>query len=861
MKSGPALTCRDEQRRHAVRAAKNLNGLDFLEVSPDQRTLSVFFLGKAPGELKPENVVIQGCRRGAREVRVQGELHFCLVDDQERDDCLQIRVDRPGDFSPYTLCLVETDAEGRPTGRPFPGFDPRYACLEFSFKVDCPSDLDCKDERACAPEPRQEPEINYLAKDYAGFRQLILDRLALTMPEWRERHVPDLGIALVEVLAYTGDHLSYYQDAVATEAYLDTARLRTSVRRHARLVDYPMHEGCNARTWVCVETDADITLRTEDFFFVTGFDGAPPAGRPLGRDDLRDVRRESYEVFEPMAAGGSVELRRAHNEILLYAWEDRECCLPRGALRATLRDEWLVEKPKPEPKYPSHDDDCEPPEAEPRRRRLDLSKGDLILFEEVIGPETGDPADADLSHRHVVRLTQVEAGVDALKDQPVVEVEWAREDALPFPLCISAVGGPECRRLERVSVARGNVFLADHGETIHEELGTVPAGEPDDHCEGEGRKSEVPQIAGRFKPALQWAPLTFRQPLPAHADRVPAARLLAQDPRRALPQVSVAAQPAPFGDPEWSARRDLLASGPDDQHFVAEVDDGGRAHLRFGDDEMGDAPLAGTAFGATYRIGNGPSGNVGAESIRFFVLPDMVLSGVSLTPRNPLPARGGTLPEPVAEVRLLAPHAFRQELQRAVIADDYARLVERDFPGRVQRAAATLRWTGSWPEVLVAVDPQSGEGDVDRLLGEIRRVLHRYRRIGHDVVVKPAVSVPLDVGLKICVRPHFLRGHVEAALLDVLGNRALPGGRRGFFHPDNLTFGQGIALSRLIALAQAVEGVESVEVEVFERLGKGPQGEIESGFLPLGALEIARLDNDPRFPDHGKLRLTMRGGR
>ena len=66
--------------------------------------------------------------------------------------------------------------------------------------------------------------------------------------------MPDIGVALVEVLAYVGDYLSYYQDAVATEAYLDTARQRISVRRHARLVDYRMHEGCNARAWVTVES-------------------------------------------------------------------------------------------------------------------------------------------------------------------------------------------------------------------------------------------------------------------------------------------------------------------------------------------------------------------------------------------------------------------------------------------------------------------------------------------------------------------------------------------------------------------------------------------------------------------------------
>src|SRR6185503_18097601 len=125
------------------------------------------------------------------------------------------------------------------------GVDPRYDRAEFAFRTDCPSDLDCKPECVCEPPAFPEPDINYLAKDYASFRQLILDRLAVIMPDWRERHVPDIGVMLVEVLAYAADYLSYYQDSVATEAYLDTARQRISVRRHARLIDYRMHEGCN----------------------------------------------------------------------------------------------------------------------------------------------------------------------------------------------------------------------------------------------------------------------------------------------------------------------------------------------------------------------------------------------------------------------------------------------------------------------------------------------------------------------------------------------------------------------------------------------------------------------------------------
>ena len=61
-------------------------------------------------------------------------------------------------------------------------------------------------------------------------------------------------MVLAELIAYVGDQLSYQQDAVATEAYLDTARSRISLRRHALLVDYHVHDGCNARAWMHAST-------------------------------------------------------------------------------------------------------------------------------------------------------------------------------------------------------------------------------------------------------------------------------------------------------------------------------------------------------------------------------------------------------------------------------------------------------------------------------------------------------------------------------------------------------------------------------------------------------------------------------
>jgi predicted phage baseplate assembly protein len=1058
--------CRDDTtRRQAIRATEGkqdgLNGIDYIEVSEDQRTLTVFFLLKAPEqELQPGNVRIDGGRR-VRNIRVL-DVTFCRNEDPERDDCMRVKVDKPGDFSTYTLCLVETDEYGRPTETPLDKFDLRYVCVDFSFKANCPSDLDCPVD-TCPPGVLDEPEINYLAKDYASFRQLILDRLALIMPDWQERHVPDIGIALVEILAYAGDYLSYYQDAVATEAYLGTARQRISVRRHVRLVDYQMHEGSNARTWLLVESSDDVSLDPQDTYFITGYnDALAVSSTMLMKENLQGIPSSDYEVFEPLivesillqprelkdpaslviklrdakaavssylrgqftaglqqllgqydpsnppsdtllgalitelnrliqhgnlsdqqrfaqvtlspetsqliqgmlkgeginlpllnrlllddaypqelANSQEIQLYEAHNKIPFYTWDEQECCLPRGATTATLRDEYVPvpspgvettqeqkqsgdapssarqsstrkgkdkaqqEPPKDTPYSP------EPEQPAESERKLHLQVGDVLIFEEVLGPKTGNPADADPTHRHAVRLTRVERASDKLHTPavPVVEIEWGIEDALPFPLCLSDRGSPDldCKLLENISIARGNVILVDYGQTEEEDLDPVHKEKTVARCECGGIVGDVEVIPGLFRPRLQQAPITFSEPLPTDAPffqpQIPdadkpvsltsARRLLLQDPRKALPWIKLTSTPPPpppedtdhpagdkdkdedeheeteaesGGTPqgtdnktEWFVRYDLLSSGSDDYDFVAEIDNDGFAHLRFGDGELGRKPEAGTIFHASYRTRNGPAGNVGAETISRTVFRKTLLSGATLQPRNPFAVHGGTDQEPLSEVKLFAPHAFRTTLKRAITAEDYARLAGR-YPG-VQRAAATLRWTGSWYEALVVIDPLGSEEADQALIDGVTAYLEGYRRMGHDLLVVPAHYVSLYIEMTICVQPHFLRGHVEAALLDLFSNRILPNGKRGFFHPDNLTFGQGIAVSKLVALAQSVAGVQSVKVTRLERLFEGSNGELDQEFLPLRLQEIARLDRDPSFPEKGRIVFKMEGGR
>jgi hypothetical protein len=821
--SGDALACGGKQRRLALFGNDCWNGIDYLDVDCDQHSLCVHFFGAAPRGLTPANIRIEGGRRvqGIRALSVSVD----DSDDPERDDCLHIALDKFGDFSVYRLCLVNAP----PRGGALEHIDPRYACLDFSFKRDCPSEFDCKSEPACVPEPAAAPEISYLARDYQSFRQLMLDRLALILPDWRERHVPDLGITLVELLAYKADMLSYYLDAVATEAYLDTARLRTSVRRHLRLLDYRLHEGCNARAWLALTTDAPHAVLPADVSFATA---APALARINGSsivpvDAALRLPAGSYLAFQPVLqpCATVIDVYQARNAIAIYTWGDTECCLVQGATRATLLDD---------------------------ERALRLAAGDVLIFQEELGPDTGRAADRDPSHRHAVRLTRVCESSDGLLGHQVLEVEWAAADALPFALCLSIRrASPDCDRKDGISIACGNVILVEHGVPVVEDCGAPGEGASAGDCACEGSIVEMAPSALPFHPRLGSAPLTHSV---AVAWDAPATLVMAQDPYQAAPRIWLDG-----GGQRWDPRADLLDSDWADDHFVADIDDDGGATLRFGDGELGAMPAAGTPFSAHYQVGNGADGNVGAEAISVIVYRSKLVDGVSFAARNPLPAQGGLAPEPVAQAKQNAPDAFRLVLQRAITADDYATLAQRD--ARISRAHAELRWNGSWYEAVVALDPLGRSGAGAALRGSVAGQLERYRRIGHDLEVNEARYVPLEVAFEICVRPHYVPGHVLAALADVFSNRRLADGTLGFFHPDRLTFGGAINASALIGAAQAVDGVQSVCLTALHRYGEEPDTELADGRLVLRPGEIAQLDNDPDFPEHGKLTITPGGVR
>jgi hypothetical protein len=844
--------CCDLRRLEVLKTSGSANAIEFIEVldlaspagAPRQQTLFVRLL--RPGfALTPDNLRIDGGERigqvgivwCAPAIALPPQAEPGLIDSvDDLAHTLVIRTDSSGDHSIYTLHLLANSGSTQPPA----GFDPRLSTIGFSFKVECPSDFDCKPSCPCPETPRSKPDIDYLARDYQGFRRLMLDRLSLLTPGWSERSAADLGMMLVETLAYAADNLSYRQDAIANEAYLATARQRISIRRHARLVDYFLHEGCNARAFVHVDVAGSHVVLPQGSMLLTKTSGLDATVKP-----------DSPQLDDAIAAGALV-FETAHrvvfdeqlNQLAFYTWGDDACCLPRGATRATLRGH-----------VPA------------------LAIGDILILQEVVSPTTFDADDADASHRWAVRLTEVVPDVDPsgqLFDEPaadapvaITEIAWDAADALPFPLCLTVAARPGLQ----ISVAMGNNVLADHGRTVtDEDIGNVPhsriaalattAGS----CCDKNPPSPVPP---RFRPVLAQSPLTHGFDLaallavPNVEDQPwwPASSLLVIDPREATPRLPKLAGKLGSVDTLWTVQHDLLASAADATDVTVEVGDDARARLRFGDDISGKRPDVDTAFTATYRYGNGAVGNVGAEAIAHVVSN---LAGSFLAVRNPLAAAGGVDPEDIEAARRDAPEAFRTQ-ERAVTPADYAAVAERRPD--VLRAAASFRWTGSWYTVFTTAERFDGLALDTPFTTKLRRHLERFRMAGVDLDVNAPRYLPLDVALHICVLADYFRADVLHAVQQVLSSDVLPDGTLGVFHPDNFHFGEPVYLSRIVAAAQAVEGVEAVRVDRFEPLGVQGGSTLADGVIPVGALQIAQLANNPNFRERGRLTLQAGGGK
>lgn len=814
-----------EARRVLVTGRRDLDGIDFIEVIASQRTLLVYLLnGPVPADWDRDRVSISGGVRPDPRINPVGiEWAYPALavtgdprppgvteDDQGLVDqalsrahaiperALVVRTTTSGDWSPYTLELTgDADlGDGRRLDGPL-----RQAT--FSFTVDCPSDLDCAAAPAPAPPALPSTVPDYLARDADALLTRLTDRFAALLPGWTDRNPADPAVMLLELFAYLGDRLAYWQDAIAVEAYLGTARRRTSVRRHARLLDYRMHEGCSARVLLAVTTDTAATVaRCAPVCDTPAADGARPA----------DADEAGAVVMETCA---DLALRPARNAIALHSWGDPDHVLPAGTTSA-----WLAV-----------------PDSDPG-----LAAGDLLVLADCPAGRPEDVRLGDPAARFAVRLNaDPVVHTDAFPPGvQVLEVHWFAEDALPGSLRVSepgADGRPAVR-----AVALANIVLADHGATVA----------------GEQLDPPVPPAAGSYRPRAERTHVAFAEPFdPAAAAGLPAAALLRGDPRRAAAQLSVS-----DGTRTWLPQPDLIESGRLDAHLVVEPEADGVAWLRFGDGITGRAPDRQARHTVSYRTGAGGRGNAGAGRLAYWLSRPDGSPAVSSTATvwNPLPAAGGTDPEPLDAVRELAPAAARTQL-RAVTSIDYATVAQQ--PAGVQRAVARRRWTGSWYAVEVTLDPEAARAGDQAVPDAVTSLLETRRQAGVDVELAAPVYLALDLALFVCVDAGYQRAQVERQLLDTLSARVLPGGSTGFFHPDRFTFGQPLVLSDLVAATMAVPGVTTVQVQRFAPAG-APRSEtranLAAGQIAVQPRQVVRCDSDPGNPEAGQLTIRLGGG-
>ncbi|MBW2559204.1 MAG: hypothetical protein JRD69_10305 [Deltaproteobacteria bacterium] len=123
---------------------------------------------------------------------------------------------------------------------------------------------------------------------FPEFRKAMLHdvRSQCSLFGWRARGGDDLGIMLLEMWAYVCDSLSFYDEVIANEAYLRTARLRPSLRKLTGLLGYLPRPAVAAsvRLTLLAEGRKRIALSSGMAFRSGAFDGEAPQVFELNED-------------------------------------------------------------------------------------------------------------------------------------------------------------------------------------------------------------------------------------------------------------------------------------------------------------------------------------------------------------------------------------------------------------------------------------------------------------------------------------------------------------------------------------------------------------------------------------------------
>jgi Baseplate J-like protein len=735
---------------------------------------------------------------------------------------LALRVEPVGDYSTYTLDLV-WDASL---------IDPFFATLGFKFRPGCFTN-------DCAPALPGRPAlpglgIDYLARDYESFRHTLMTAMAARVPGWKSTSEADHDQVLIDLFAAAADELADYQDRVIGEAYLATTRKRVSLARHARLMDYHLHEGNQASTWLALEltagqapfrlddqqlvawTGAELPL-PESVFFASREHWLPPAQR---------------QRFDPLA-----------NRLRLHTWRHAQPALRAGSTSADV--------------VPVVAGGGQP-EADALR---DLIRaGDLrqILIAERLNPLTGLAPGRNPRKRQLLRLRAGITGAfaaqtihDPLTNTFLVRLHWRAEDALRHDYSFTTFCGGV--PTEDISIFHGNLLPVHAGRPMevvfHEPSSALGA----DTAELKQRHFER---LGRTGSGFDWVLAPLPEGPLAYLPTPPGGEVPAQS--TLVVEVSVPGG----GTDRWDEVESLVHSddtAEQGDHFMVETDELRRSTLRFGNGTHGMLLPRDAVVRARYQLGGGAAGNIGADQLVFARPLTGLLSGAITRVWNPFDVTDGTDPEPLEKVRRNAPEAFRARQLRAVTLADYVRRAE-EVPG-VSRAVARYAWTGSWRTVRVTLDPTGTTVLELPLRDAVAAHLEAVRLIGEDIELRPPRYVALEIRIIVCARPDVWREDLRFVLEQEFSNSWTSDGRPGVFQPDQWTFGQALHRSQIEGRLHQIAGIDHVVSILMKRFTSPVPAVPNIEQLVMGFDEVVQLANDPDHLEQGLIRFDIRGGR
>jgi hypothetical protein len=771
-------------------------------VNPTEAILTLhFFNNNEIGNILAATATPAGARAtfpisGGRRVPagpLAGQGQTVAVGGNPADNFIELTVRPIGDYSIYLLRIDH------------PNIDPIFSALKFKFRPGC-FNADCAPDWKPAPAPFADPPIDYLAKDYESFRHALMAAMSVRVPGWRPTSEADLDQVLIDLLSAAGDELSDMQDRTVQEGYLASCRGRVSLARHARLMDYHIHQGNQASTFMALN-------------LAPGQSGVVGPRALVVRSGVTDISPDVQTFVSAAAQDVHVLL----NRMSLYTWSD---AIPSLAKGSTTADLVLAV--------------AGPASANTVRDLIRTGKVRRLLVQEWLNPLTGRAADRDPSKRQILELLPGNAGAETLSDpltgQFFVRVRWRDEDRLRANYCFTV----DC---DGVKVADVSLF---HGNLIEVFQGPI-------------RNVEFEEFSDSMTPG---AFAYERDNEHGTICRLPPGILAYRDspvggetPPRS--SIDLRVQTGAGVDP-WDERPDLIHS--DDtieggDHFVVETDELGSSVVRFGNGLNGLLLPPGARVLVTYQEAFGPDGNVGADSILQIVSPPPLLIGASCW--NPFDVKNGRAPEPVEKILRRVPEMFRFRQLRAVTLADYVKRAE-ELPG-VSRAAAAYGWTGSWRTVRIGIDPKGATTIDANLRKKLASHLDAVRLIGEDLEIRPPVFVPLEIHVSLCVDPDYWPEDLRFLIEQEFSTGYTPDGRLAFFHPDNWTFGQALFASQILGRLQAMPGVEHVRGIRMKRWNDPASVNLE--VIEVRANEIILINSDPDRMEEGFIDFDLRGGR